>query len=324
MLTSANLPGSITPIEQIPPMLFDEIGDVRTVEVARGVDIGYTLLNKHLLGDSPAIVAIGGFMSSLTSADRAYEGVQLASLQRPVLMLDLPGHGKSSPHNKHQIIDLCIRRHQTADSQAAPLTEAVQRLLPPNDVLDMFGVSHGSLMAFIMTSQDPGDRINTVFGLDVPAVKKRLTLALQFGYIVKDNILGKRPYIAALKETTAQSDYETFKSLYESLKVPPANSLIRANTGLFFLNLFRSINATTVALDAWQQVMDTKSASINAVISEKGSVSDATVLLDFVASLPEEHRHRSSITVVPDENHNIGKTELLPRAVLWAEAAYKQ
>ena len=75
--------------------LMDEVTDVRQMNVSNGHSIGYTLLNKHMIGEVPPIVSIGGFTGDLTTPDRAWEGVQLATLERPVMQLDLPGDRKS-------------------------------------------------------------------------------------------------------------------------------------------------------------------------------------------------------------------------------------
>lgn len=221
--------------------LLRETQDVRAVTVARSVEVGYALLNRHRIGEAAAIVAIGGFLSDLTMPDRAYEGVQLAALDRPVLMLDLPGHGLSSPHDRQQAVDLCI--HRTADSQAAPLVDAVQELLGSDDQLDYFGISHGALVSLKSAELDPADRVITVFGIDLPAIKKRKTLGLQAGYMVKDNIVGRRQYLEALKDSPFQTDFEVFKETYAANAPARAQNFIKKNPGLFVLNLFASINA---------------------------------------------------------------------------------
>lgn len=307
-----NLPGET---------LLQEVSDVRAIEVAKNIDVGYTLLNRSLLGERAAIVAIGGFMSSLTTADRAWEGVQLAALERPILMLDLPGHGKSSPHSSRQIVDLCMRR--SADSEAAPLVEAVQRVLGADDKVDYFGISHGSYMSMKSAELDPGDRVNTVFGIDLPAVKRRFTLGLQAGYIVADNIIGRKKYIEALKDTEFQHDFDAFKDAFDLNSPERAPSFIKSNTGLFILNLFASINARSGALDSWQRVMDNKSAKVSIITSENGHISDPEAIADFIGTLPADQQERSRQTVIHGEDHNIGITHLMPRAAAWAKEAYK-
>lgn len=300
--------------------ILDEISDLRSVDVSASIEIGYLMLNRHLLGEAPAIVSVGGFLSDLTTPDRAYEGVNLASLQRPVLMLDLPGHGISSPHSPKQITDLCIRR--SADSQAKPLTEAVQKLLNTQDTIDYFGISHGALMSLIMTEQDPGDRVDTVFGIDLPAVKRRFTLGLQAGYIIADNLIGRRKYINELSGSGHEADYEQFKAIFESLGVEAAASFIKNNLGLFALNLFASINARPVALESWEKILNTKSADVRAITASRSSVSNADNINEFIESLSEDHRARSQQTIIEGEDHNIGIVYLMPRAVEWARLAY--
>lgn len=301
--------------------LLAEAIDVRTVDVAKGVQIGYTLLNKQLIGEASPIVAIGGFMSDVTSPDGAWEGVQLATLKRPVLMLDIPGHGLSSPNDKRQIIDLCIRRK--SDSHVAPLVEAVQLLLNPNDELDYFGISHGGHLSLKATELDPGDRVGTVLGIDIPAVKRRFTLGLQAGYIVADNLIGRKKYLEELQGTDFLRDFEEFKIAFEQKESKRADSFIKNNTGLFLLNLVASINARPVALESWQTIMDTKSAKVVAVTSENGHVSDPAAIEAFIEGLAEGHKERSSQVVIGGEDHNLSIVHLMPRAVEWAKTAYK-
>lgn len=300
--------------------LVNEITDLRTVEITASTRIGYLLLNKHLLGEASPIVSVGGFMSDLTTPDRAWEGVNLASLQRPVLMLDMPGHGLSTPHNRKQITDLCISR--SADSQAEPLVDAVQKLLNPEDEIDYFGVSHGGLLGLKMTEKDPGDRVITVFGLDIPAVKRRTTVGLQAGYLVSDNLIGRRKYLKALKGTSQEADYERFKREHELLGIKQAPSFVKNNPGLFILNLISSINASPVALDSWKNIMASKSSSVRITTSASGSVSDPKAIEEFINKLPQNHQLRSSQIIVDGEDHNIGIVHLMPRAVEWAQEAY--
>jgi len=300
--------------------ILDEISDLRSVDVSASTEIGYLLLNRHLIGEAPAVVSVGGFLSDLTTPDRAYEGVNLASLQRPVLMLDLPGHGMSSPHSHKQITDLCIRR--SADSQAEPLTEAVQKLLGTQDAIDYFGISHGALMSLIMTEQDPGDRVESVFGIDLPAVKRRFTLGLQAGYIVTDNLIGRRKYISELSGSEHEADYERFKAIFESFGIEAAPSFIKNNSGLFVLNLFASINARPVALDSWAKILRTKTADIHVITASESSVSDSVKINEFIETLPAEHKARSHQNLIEGEDHNIGIVHLMPRAVEWARSAY--
>lgn len=275
-----------------------------------------------MIGEDRPIVAIGGFMSDVTTSDRAWEGVSLASLNRPILMIDMPGHGQSSPHSREQIIDLCFRR--SSDKQAEPVTEAVQRLLDPNESIDYFGISHGGYLSLKATEQDPSNRVETVFGIDIPAVKRRCTVGLQIGYIVTDNVLGRKEYLKQLQGTDFEHDYEMFKAIHDTLGVKRADSFIKKNPGLFVLNLLSSVNARGGALASWKTIMDTKSASVRVVTSENGSISDPRSIGDFIKELPPEQRARSSQLVVTGEDHNIGIVHMMPRAADWAKAAYEQ
>jgi pimeloyl-ACP methyl ester carboxylesterase len=311
-----------SPYYNNPPSddLLHETQDVRVVEVAKDVRVGYTLLNRRLIGEASAIVAVGAFMSDLTSPDRAYEGIQLATLERPILMLDLPGHGLSSPHSVRQVLDLCLRR--SADSGAAPLVEATSTLLGSEDEIDYFGISHGSLISLKSAELDPVDRVKTVFGIDLPAVKKRLTLGLQAGYMITDGLIGRREYLKALEGTVFSEDYEDFKELFAPNAPERAGSFLRNDKKLFFLNLFSSINARPVALDSWSKIMNETSASISVITSENGSISDPEAIAAFILNLPDHFQERSHQTVIAGEDHNIGIVHLMPRVVAWAKAAY--
>ncbi len=302
--------------------LMDEICEVMTVDVSDSKQIGYTLLNRRLIGEKQPIVAVGGFMSDLTTPDRAWEGIHLANLNRPVLMLDMPGHGLSSSHTFRQSYDLCI--HRSADSQADSLTSAVQRLLAAEDRIDYFGISHGAFLSLKMTEQDPGDRVENVFGIDVTAVKKRSTIGMQLGYVVVDSIIGRKKYFEAFGNTAHNDDLEEFKNEFLELGVEKADNFVKNNPGLFLCNMIASVDARPVALESWARIMPEKSASIKVATAENSSVSDHRAIESFIGSLSLDHQERSHQTVVPGEDHNIGRSHLVPRSVKWAEQAYDQ
>ena len=302
--------------------LLAETEEVRTVAVTESKRVGYSLLNKHLLGEERPVVAVGGFMSDLTVPGRVWEGLHLASLARPILMLDLPGHGFSSPHTFRQTYDLCVRR--SLESQAEPMTEAVQRLLESGEPIDYFGISHGGLVALKMTEQDPQDRVETVFGIDLPAVKRRWTLEMQFGYLVVDNLLGRRKYLQAPALGTQISDFEAFsRSYFARSENARPEKFIKNNPLLFLSNLFASVDARPIALEAWGRIMADKTAAVHVVTAEQSSVSDHGAIESFINSLNADARARSQQTVVPGENHNIGLAYLMPRSLEWARKAYE-
>jgi pimeloyl-ACP methyl ester carboxylesterase len=300
--------------------LVSELTDVKAVAVSPSVNVGYTYLNRHLTGEKSAIVAMNGFMSDVTTPDIAYTGAQLASLGRPVLMLDIPGHGFSTPHNTKQIIDLCFKRK--ADSEAAPIQEAIQRLLNPNDSIDYFGISHGGLLVTKSAELDPNDRVDNIFVLDMPGVKRRTSLGLQIGYMLFDNILGRRKTLEALKNAGAVEEFEEFKAAYSELDVTRADSFVENNTGLFLLNLFASINARPVALDSLQKILAEKSTVVSLATSEHGHTTDHRAIQSFIDELPEEQRQKIFQEVILGEDHNAGITYLAPRAVTLANKAF--
>lgn len=300
--------------------LYEEISDVRTVEVAHDFRIGYTMLNLKLAGEAAPIIAFGGFNSDLTTPSRGWEGFQLARLGRPVLMLDMPGHGLSSPHSRQQIIDLTFRRDST--SQAIPMIDAIQKLLDPLEPADVWGLSHGAELGLRATELDPHDRIHTTFALDLPAVKRQSTIGLQIGYLLKDNVMGRKKYLESLEGTDVEQDFTQFEVDFNNLGVDRAPGFARNNTGLFLLNLVASVNARPVSLQSWAKIMNEKSARITAVTSAEGHVSDPEVIEEFIRDLSPEQQARSRQIVVPDEDHNIGIVHLMPRAVAWAQEAF--
>lgn len=318
MLSFETAPRSIYGDSLPPPELIAETQDVRTVEVARGVRVGYTILNGHLLGEASPVISIGGFMSSLTDAARAWEGVQLASLDRPVLMVDMPAHGYSTPHTPRQIFDLSVRRR--IDAQVAPIIEAIHRLVNPNDEIDYFGISHGAYLALKATQNDPGDRVKTVFGIDIPAVKRQPSLVLNASLLLDKH--RKKAYLRALEGSNFITDFEAFETEFK--KNPPVQgyNIVQNNFGLFCLGSLASANANAGALKTWKSVMDTKSANVRVVTSDKGFVSHPDAIARFIKALPEGQRVRSSQKVAYGENHNIGIVYLMPRAVAWAREAY--
>ena len=302
--------------------LLAEAEEIRTAAVTESNKVGYSLLNKHLLGEERPVVAVGGFMSDLTTPVRVWEGLHLASLNRPILMLDLPGHGFSSPHTFRQTYDLCVRR--SLESQAEPMTEAVQGLLEPGDPIDYFGISHGGLVALKMTEQDPQDRVETVFGIDLPAVKRRWTLEMQFGYLLVDNLLGRRKYLRTPALGTQISDFEAFSRSYSARSENSrAEGFIKNDPLLFLSNLFASVDARPIALEAWGRIMADKTTAVHVVTAERSSVSDHEAIESFINSLDADARARSRQTVVPGENHNIGLAYLMPRSLEWARKAYE-
>ena len=300
--------------------LIREVCEIRTVDVSPSDQIGYTLLNRHLIGEECPVVAVGGFLSDLTTVERAWEGIHLAELHRPILMLDMPGHGLSSPHGFRQTYDLCVRRR--VDSQARPMTEAVQKTLQPEDQIDYFGISHGALLSLKMTEQDPEDRVGNVFSIDLPAVKKRWTLGMQLGYVVIDSLIGRKRYFEEIKHNPCSRDFEAFEREFSELDVEKADSFIKSNPGLFLCNLVASVGARPVAIETLRRIMEEKSASVKVMTAERSSVSDYRAIEAFIGSLSPEHRQRCRQTVVEDEDHNIGRCQLMPRSVAYAKEAY--
>lgn len=312
--------------DQFKPLKMDsqlefEISDIRTVNVSTSQEIGYTLLNRELLGDVSPIVAPGSFMSDLTTVSRAYEGVSLASLDRPVLMIDILGHGHSSPHNLQQIYDLCFNR--SIEKQATPLLETVLAVLSDNDPIDYFGISYAGLLSLEMARNDPGDRVNNVFGLDIPAVKKRWSLGVQLGYILLDGQIGRNQYKKYLKNSPAFINFDNFSDDFNCLEIEQASSFIKNNPSLAGLNMLMSISARPVAFDIWSEIMEQKSASVDIVTAELSRVSDYQEIELFIDSLVAEYQSRCYQTVIHGEDHNIGMAHLIPRAVNWASQAYK-
>ena len=308
--------------ERVDKRLLDEISEVKIVEVSPSTEIGYLLLNRHLLGEERPVVAIGGFLADLTSVGRAYEGLCLAELNRPVLMLDMPGHGWSTPHSLKQIYDLCLRRN--LDSQAEPLTEAVLKLLSTEDSIDYFGISHGALLSIKMTEQDPTDRVNDVFGIDLPAVKSRWTVGMMMSYIFTDNFVARRRYFEEIEGSDYARDFSVFERQFVKLDIPKAKSFIVNNPGLFICNLIASVDARPIALNIWSKIMEEKSTSIRVATAEASNISDYRAIEAFIASLTEEHQRRSQQTVVKGADHNIGMCHLMPRSAAWAQKAYNQ
>lgn len=300
--------------------LIDEVCEIRTVDVSPSDQIGYTLLNRHLIGEECPVVAVGGFLSDLTTVERAWEGIHLAELHRPVLMLDMPGHGLSSPHRFRQTYDLCVRRR--IDSQARPMTEAVQKILRTEDQVDYFGISHGALLSLKMTEQDPEDRVGNVFGIDLPAVKKRWTLGMQLGYIVTDSLIGRKRYFKEIENSPCVQDFEAFEREFERLGIEEASSFIKNNPGLFLSNLIASVDARPGAIEAWERIMGEKSTFVKVATAEHSSVSDHRAIGAFIGSLPPEQQRRCRQTVIENEDHNIGRCQLMPRSVTWAREAY--
>lgn len=300
--------------------LMSEVGDIKTARVSASQKIGYTLLNRQLLGEVAPVVAPGSFMSDLTTPSRAYEGLALASLGRPVMMVDMPGHGLSSRHNPRQTYDLCFKR--SLKQQVSPLVEAVLSVLSPEDQIDYFGISYGSLLALEMTRDDPNDRVDCVFGVDLPAVKKRWSLGLQLGYLLIDGRIGRRFYNDQLFGGLVADSFDNFSDDFNRLGVEPASSFIRNNPTLNGLSMLMSPGARPLALDCWQEIMDQKSTSVEVVTAELSSVSDYQAIDIFINSMMSEHQRRSRQTVVYGEDHNIGMAPLIPRAVDWARQAY--
>ena len=294
--------------------------DLKTVQVAPDFAVGYVLMNKSRLGEAPAIVAPGAFMSDLTTPSRAYEATQLAALGRPVLLLDLPGHGLSTPHTAAMTDDLCGAR--SADSQAAPLLDAVQRLLPAQEPFDVAAVSHGALMGLKIAEMHPDGLAGTVYGVELPAVKRRSTLGLQVGYMVLDNMIGRKQVLKELESRGLDADFNSFAAQHDNLDVQRAASFVRQNPGLFLRILITSINARPVALDAWQKLMDTTDTHVEVATGSKTHVSDPEAIAAFIDHLPVNQQLRSRQLIFAGEDHNAGIVHLMPRVVAGAQAAF--
>ncbi len=298
-----------------------ELHDIRLVNVGKSASVGFCLLNKHMIGKAIPIVAIGGFLGSLGTPDRAWEGAQLATLKRPVLMLDLPGHGLSTKHSFRQGLDLTFRRKP--DSQAAPLSKAINLLIGPGLRFDLFGISHGALMAVVIANQDKNDRVGVIFGIDLPAVKKRRSLGLAFA-MAKDGVVGMNAYKKTLENTHYQDDYEKFTKAYQRTYRPKLRHPVKNNPLLFTANIFASVNARESGLEFLKSTIKNKQCNRRLVTSANSSVSNYRPIEKFIKSLDQKDQRRCSRLVIQCEDHNIGTSYVMPRAVAWAKEAYVQ
>lgn len=303
-----------------PDQLLAEVCDIQTLDTPQGMRIGYTLLNRHLFEDSVPVVSIGGFLADLTTPERAWEGVQLAALGRPVLMMDMPGHGFSSPHTLKQSVELSLRRR--TDSQAKPFVNAVQQIFGKERVIEYFGISHGAHLALKATELESNDRVRAIYGVDIPAVKKRLSLGLNIGMML-NNTIGRKRYLTALRDTEYEKDFERFKQLFEEKGPERARWPGRNNLGLFIVNIFMSVNASNDGLKTMRKVLTRKNTIIYAMTSQKGTVSSPNAINKVIDSLPKTEKHRVEQIVFDNENHNIGLPYLLPRAVAWVKSKQK-
>ena len=173
-----------------------------------------------------------------------------------------------------------------------------------------------------MAQQAPADNVKTFFGLDLPAVKRISSLGLQLGYGL-DTLVARRRYLKALVASERQADYQRFQAAFAGYNVKPAASFIKQNLGLFALNLLLSVDARPVALETWQKLLQTKpTANVAVVTAERSRVSDPVAIGRFICSLEPDLISRSEQHIVEAEDHNIGITQLIPRAVAWAEQAY--
>lgn len=236
------------------------------------------------------------------------------------MLLDMPGHGVSTPHNSRQAYDLCIKRD--ANSSAEPMVDAVQKVLGTEEPLMYFGISHGGHLALKMAELDPTDRVTAICGVDISGVMTMPTLKLQFGYGVMECIIGRKQYLKRLAGSPAETDYMKFKNAHDTFVHTRSKNFASNNKALFLLNLFSSINASPSAINAWRNIMANKSATVDVVTGGHSHVSSASHIQQFIDSLSPAERTRSRQTVLAKENHNMCMAYLLPRAVSWAEEAY--
>ena len=165
-------------------------------------------------------------------------------------------------------------------------------------------------------------RVGTIFGVDIPATKKQSTLKVQYGYLVNDNWLGAKKFNKILENSGYQSDFSEFKEAFEPHSNHDLDQFHINDPRSAALNMISSVNASSGALDAWQEVMDLTTASVYARIAEMSSVSSAESIQKFIETLPPEQRSRSHIAVVPGEDHNIGNVKLMKRNTDWAHEAF--
>jgi len=318
MLQIKNVTDSFYDVDNLPASLVNELKDIRSYETKAGISIGYLLLNEDLLEDKtkPAIVAFGASLSDITMPDRAWEGVQLAFLEMPVLLLDIQGHGISSKHNKQQIIDLVLKRRIT--SHVLPLAETKNALLGDRP-LHYLGSSHGAHIAIKLIEIEESKNVISALLIDLPAVKNRLTVALQAG-LFYDNTIGRIRYLRALKHTTAYAQYNAFKKIHKSWRVPAAKSFVRNDTLLFILNLFSSVNSTSHALTSWNNInMSNKKTVVTAYTAEKGHISDWSSINNMLRETKATENGLGFQHIVTTEDHNISLHILMPRVAGWLQ-----
>ncbi len=260
-------------------------------------------------------------MSSLDSPDVWGPGNLAAYVpNRRVLAMDMEGHGRSTPVSSRTSVDLCMRR--STRLQAEPLVDTALSVLGDEAaVADYVGVSHGARLCLEYVRSLGGS--GTVCGVDLPAVSKQNTVAMQYGYIRKDNHHGRKEYAGRLNGTQLERDFDEFAGWYDDQEVERSPNFAIKNPKLFMMNLVRSVNAGNGSLALMRDVLDTTSVDIRLMTSGRGSVSNPEAIRSFMETLPPDQADRMSQLVLPNEDHNIGYTPIMQRIGQWAASQFE-
>lgn len=296
-----------------------ELGQAHQYNVTQSQAIGYTLLNRHMLGEVAPIIEIGGFMSEITSSSRQWAGIQLATLERPVLQIDLPGHGTSSPVSARQGFDWVMKR--SADSQVAPIIETISALLP-DEGRDYFGYSQGALYSLISAGALEGSAASNVLAVDVPGTDKRITAALQINYIFRDGRSGKAQFLKEAKVRGIIGSFEEFEDNDYVKPSTPSTPFFKNNPGIVALNLFASANARPIALPAIDTLTRIEHSQTLILTGSRSSVSSAEAIQEHIDSLTPEQQDRIQQRVI-EGDHNITDVRMMPWLAQQAAALYQ-
>ena len=299
-----------------PPTLFpdgveagmmEQLTNVRTIDVSDGQKIGYLSVNAHLEG--PPFVYINGFYGDLTMPDSAWVAAHASTLGMPVHMLDLPGHGISTPMTTEMAIDLCVRLNQTPVSQAQPLAEATHQIVGNQDYF-IGGVSHGSFMAVEVARMLGGAKM--VLAHDMPAQEHVNSIGLYSRYLFVDSGVRRNALEKVFNATGYNDAFEQFKAEHGEYEVPESKPFHVYNPGTLILNILRSIDSTPAGLRSLGQLLlGRPETSVDIRAAVNSGISSVTNTEKFLDLLPDELSARVNHTVVPGD-HNITHTVMMP------------
>ncbi len=300
------------------PNLMDEVHQVGILSAETGPVFSSLFVNRHAINDAPLIVMPGQFLADVTGPERQYEAFQFAHAfpDNPILLVDTLGHGHSDKHTLAQFAQMA--KDGSADPVADPMAEAIRAFRTERDAEDQpiqfIGISYGARLGIALARKFPEETTSlTLF--ETPSLTDRWTAGLQKDYAFKESRQWAEYERHIVEHTPLRDNYAGFieQGDYRSR----AKNFYLSGDMAAFANLIRSPLAHPGAMrDLEALITQQRDIDILMCSGSRSSISkaaDARPYLERVAELAPLRGHRFESRIYPEDDHNMGRAELMPR-----------